>query len=166
MRIPKRKGEEQNNHSHDPFITKQKYNEIQEKINFLKNKHPQLAEEVKRLAELGDFSENAEYQLAKGKLRGLNQKILELENNLNHSQIINSPENNLSVQLGHTVTVLTNNKTKKYQLLGSNETNPSLGIISQNSPIGKALLGKKVGETFFIELRNGQKTIYQIIAID
>ena len=86
MRVPIRKGDPRLDKKIDPAMTEVKYHELQKKLDFWKRvKRPEEAEEVKRLALMGDFSENVGYQVAKGRLRGLNQRILDLENLLgNH----------------------------------------------------------------------------------
>ena len=130
----------------------------------MKTRYP-LAAEVSRLAELGDFSENVEYQLAKGKLRGVNSIISKLENQIKNAVIIKPKNNTGIVQLGNKVTVLVQNQQKTYRILGSAETNPKKGIISQNSPLGIALLGKKVGDTVDIGFK--EKIVeYKIIKIE
>lgn len=166
MRVPIRKAGNLPTIKVDYHITRKKYNELIKKIDYYKKTiRPRLATEVQRLAELGDFSENVEYQLAKGKLRGLNQKIDELENKINHAIIIETSQNNDQIRLGHTV-ILRNNtgKTFTFQILGATETNPSQGVISQHSPIGKALLGKKVNDQVIVQLPDRQIE-YQILEI-
>ena len=144
MRVPKRKPGKFSQLKPDPLMTKDKFNELEQKLKKLKNvSHPQAVEEVKRLAELGDFSENVEYQLAKGRLRGINNAILKIEYQLNNT-----------VQIGHTVTIESDKKQSTYLLLGSSETNPQKGIISHNSPIGAALIGHSVGDTIQAKLAN------------
>lgn len=165
MRVPIRKAGNLPSISIDYQITQEKYQELIDKLNHLKKfVHPQLSKEVQRLAELGDFSENVEYQLAKGKLRGLNQKIELLEKQINRAVIIENTGNNQTVKLGHTVTVKLNNREFTYRILGSTETNPGQGIISQHSPIGQALLGKKVNDQVIVQLPDRQ-LIYQILEI-
>lgn len=148
----------------DPMLTSEKAKELQDKLERLKNfSRPRAAEEVKRLAELGDFSENMEYQLAKGRLRGINEGILRLENQLKHAVLIPSQKQTDTVGIGHTVTI-TNGKTEKaYLILGSSETNPQQGIISHNSPLGAALLGHKIGDS--VKISNNE-TVYKIIKIE
>ncbi len=163
MRTLDRKSEKKSQLPADPMITKAKFLELQEKLDYLKTKaRPQTAAEVARLAEMGDFSENYAYQAAKGRLRGINNNILKLEHQLNRAVII-TPTNSDRVQVGHTVTVECDGKEKTFQILGSSETDPTRGIISQNSPIGSALLNKKIGDIVIITTN---KTIeYKIIAI-
>ncbi len=164
MRIPYRKPGKYSQMKSDPMLTSEKAKELQDKLERLKNfSRPRAAEEVKRLSELGDFSENVEYQLAKGRLRGINQGILTIENQLKHAKIISPQIQTDTIALGHKVTI-TNGKTEKtYLILGSSETNPQQGIISHNSPLGAALLEKKVGDT--VKIPNNETT-YKITKIE
>lgn len=146
-------------------MTKEKFVELEKKLKYLKSVQPAAAAEVSRLAELGDFSENAEYQLAKGRLRGLNDAIFRLGNQLKHAVIISPQPQTDAVQLGHKVTVAVAGKQKTYQILGSAETDPRQGIISQNSPLGAALLGRKAGEKFNIKLA-GKEAEFVVIKIE
>lgn len=165
MQVPYRKPGKYALIPKDPTMTEEKFLELQKKLERLLASRPAAAKEVSRLAELGDFSENVEYQLAKGKLRGINQRILEIEKQLNTADIIQKPQQNQRVELGHMVTVESDGKQKQYTILGSSETNPAQGIISQNSPIGAVLLGHKVGETVKIVLA-GKELKYQIMNIE
>jgi len=164
MQIPKRKPGKYTHRNLDPFITRKKFDQLTKKLKRLKEERPTLALEVGRLAELGDFSENVEYQLAKRKLRSTNRKILWLEHQLNHAKII-EPSSNGTVQIGSTVTVLVGTKQKGFQILGSAESNPDKNIISYSSPIGAALIGKKVGDTAAVHI--GEREIeYTLIDIE
>ena len=112
----------------------------------------------------GDFSENHAYQTAKGRLRSINQRILDIENHLKQANIIMAPKNNGAVDLGHFVTVAVGDKTRTYQILGSSETDPLRGIISNNSPIGAALMNHKVGD--IVKIKLADKLIeYKILEI-
>lgn len=116
------------------------------------------------MAELGDFSENVEYQLAKGRLRGINNSIERIENQLKQAEIIESPVGISAVQIGNTVVVESAGQQKTFLILGSTETNPLKGVISYSSPIGAALLGHAVGEIIKIAL-TGREVEYKIIEI-
>lgn len=161
MRIPYRKPGKFSQLRPDPMITEKKLLELQDKLARLKNTRPQAAAEVARLAELGDFSENAEYQMAKGRLRGINNSILNLEHQINQAQII-QPQQTDTIQLGSRVTVESKAGQKTYQILGSAETDPKKGIISHNSPIGSGLIGHRVGDLVTIKLEN-KEILYKII---
>ncbi|OGH77731.1 MAG: hypothetical protein A3G08_02875 [Candidatus Magasanikbacteria bacterium RIFCSPLOWO2_12_FULL_47_9b] len=145
-------------------MTPEKKTQLEKKLKTLKTlQRPQAASEVARLAELGDFSENVEYQLAKGRLRRINNNILRLEHLLNQAVIIAPPKGN-AIQIGHKVTITENGKTKIYHILGSEETNPEKGIISHRSPIGVALLGHKIGDIVEVGLP-GKTILYTIVQI-
>jgi transcription elongation factor GreA len=165
MQAPIRKYDKYPVAKSDPHITPEKFRELEIKLKKLKEvSRPREAEEVKRLALMGDFSENAGYQLAKGRLRGINQRILDIEDLLSRAEIIAPPPDNDRVGLGSFVTITSAGKTKTYQILGSAETNPLTGIISHNSPLGAALIGKKVGDSVTVQLTDQSKE-YKIIKI-
>lgn len=165
MRLPIRKPGQYTHLKPDQHLTEAKYNELKNKLARLKFNRPRAADEVKRLAEMGDFSENAAYQIAKGRLRGLNQRILEIEDQLKRSILIKPNKNIGLVQLGSKVTVETAGQEKTYLILGSSETNPGGGIISSRSPIGSALIGGRIGDRIKIKLTD-KETEYKIIRIE
>lgn len=165
MQVPIRKKETYIKPKPDPYLTESKFDDLKNKLEKLKSHtRPRAAEEVKRLAEMGDFSENVGYQVAKGRLRGLNQKIIEIEDHLKNAIIFRPNKNTQVIGLGHQVTLEINGQEKIYTILGSSETDPTAGIISHNSPIGAALLGHQVGEKIKIKLANKEKE-FRIIKI-
>ncbi len=165
MRVPIRKGSGPKKIIDSYEITPEKYDELKDRLEYWKKiKRPKEAMEVKRLAEMGDFSENAGYQLAKGRLRGLNQRIDDLENFLNKAEIIEK-NNNSIISVGNTVTLINeDNKEKIYTILGSVESDPFKNIISSTSPLGKALLGKKNNDQIEV-IVNGKTKKFVIIDI-
>jgi transcription elongation factor GreA len=165
MQLPIRKPGKYTHLKPDQHLTEAKFNELKNKLERLKFNRPRLAEEVKKYASDGDFSENAAYQIAKGKLRGTNQGILEIEDHLKRAVIIKPNKNSSMVQLGSSVTVNIDGKQKTFLILGSSETNPARGVISRNSPIGSALIGKKLGEQIKIKLAD-RIVEYKIIKIE
>ncbi len=165
MQTPYRKKETYIQPKADPHITPEKFAALSAKLKRMTEiDRPRLSQEVKHLASMGDFSENAGYQLAKGRLRGLNQRILDAEDLLKRAEIITPRQNNDLVGLGHSVTVEINGKIKTYKILGSTETDPLSGIISQSSPLGAALLGHKIGDIVSVAL-NDRTVEYKIINI-
>lgn len=166
MQLPIRKPGLYTHQKPDPNITLAKFTELKNKLERLKKfSHPKAADEVRRLAEMGDFSDNAAYSMAKGRLRGINQRILDIEDHLKRAIIIGSNGNSETIQLGSNVTIEAAGRQKTYQILGSAETNPVTGIISHNSPLGAALLGHRVGDKVII--KSASRTIeYQIIKIE
>ena len=165
MQVPTRKSGKYTNLKSDPYITKDKFFELKNKLEKLKLRQPKVISEVKRLAADGDFSENAAYQIAKGQLRGLNEHILEIEEHLKQAQIIKQRISHAQVGLGSRVTVFVSGQKKTYLILGSSETNPNKGIISRNSPLGLALMGRKLGERVKVILAN-KETEFKIIRIE
>ena len=167
MQVPKRKPGKYTHKPFDPLITQEKYDKLQKKLNRLeKVELPAAAKDMQRTSEFGDFSENVEYQLAKRRIRRINNSITKIRFQLDHSEIIPASQSgpDATVQIGSTVTIKINGKEKQLQILGSVETNPSKGIVSHSSPMGKALIGKKVGEV--AEVKVGERTIeYQILEV-
>lgn len=152
MQVPRRKLGRYTHVRLDPNVTPEKFDELKQELERLKTvKQPRAIVEVKRLAEMGDFSENAAYSIAKGRLRAINDRITELTEYLKHAVII-QPSQSGVVQLGSTVTVEISGKQKTYTILGSSETDPASGVISHKSPLGTALMGRRVGDTVEIQL--------------
>jgi len=166
MRVPIRKGGKYTYIKPDPYITSEKLAELKIELEKLKKHiHPQLASEVKRLALMGDFSENVAYQIAKGKLRGLNEKISKIEKQIASAQIIDTQNKADSAQIGALITLEFENNKKQYRILGSLETDPAKGVISYSSPLGQVLLDKKIGDS--VEIKLGDKSVkYKIIKIE
>ncbi|MFA6424396.1 MAG: GreA/GreB family elongation factor [Candidatus Magasanikbacteria bacterium] len=149
----------------DPMMTQDKFDELEDKLSqLMERSQPRAAAEVSRLAELGDFSENTEYQMAKGKLRGMNNAILRLSNQIEQAIIIPANLKKDTVQIGSNIVVESDDKQTTYQILGSSQTDPSKGIISHTSPIGSALLGHKTGDVVDIQLVN-KIVQYKIVRI-
>ncbi len=165
MRVPIRKLGKYAHLKPDPCITREKYKELEVKLERLKKKQPHARAEVKRLAADGDFSENAAYQMAKGRLRGLNQRVQDIEDHLKRAIIIESKNTSGVVQLGSFVTVKTGEKIKTYKILGSSETDPFNNTISHNSPIGSALMGSRMGDIVKVQLAD-KEVSYKIIKIE
>ena len=165
MQIPKRRSEQDNQSAKDYHITAAKAAEYKKEVERLsKVVRPRLSNEVAEHAKLGDFSENAAYQIAKGKLRGTNHRIMVLEDILNNAIIIPECVPGSCVQIGSKVTVEFNGQQKTFQILGSQETDPSRGIISHSSPIGSALIGHKGNDEVKVKV-NEHEIIYTILEI-
>lgn len=149
----------------DPILTKEKFKELKEKLEKLKKIQPTAAAEVSRLAELGDFSENVEYQMAKGRLRSINNNIIKLDNQLHAAIIVDGENKSGLVQVGSIVTVSVGGKEKVYKILGSVEADPKKGIISYNSPIGAALISHKTKDVVNVNLTD-KEVEYQILKVE
>ncbi|MFA6322055.1 MAG: GreA/GreB family elongation factor [Candidatus Buchananbacteria bacterium] len=165
MQVPIRKPGKYTFAKVDLNLTEEKFQELQAQLVSLKKNQPILAAEVKRLAEMGDLSENVGYSIAKGKLRGLNQKIIDLQDQINRVVIIKPQGNNETVQLGNKVYLNRQGQDLVFLILGSQETDPQKGIISHQSPIGAALMGRRVGETAKVKLKD-REIEYKITKIE
>lgn len=166
MQISKRKSDKINPTTTDPYLTAEKIKILEMELDkLIKFVRPRLSNEVAEHAKLGDFSENAAYQIAKGKLRGINHRMLEIEEILRTAIIIPACNDGNCVQIGSQVTIETNGAQKTYQILGSQETDPGSGRISHLSPIGAALNGHHENDEIEIEI-NDRKIKYKIISIN
>lgn len=161
MRVPTRRSDKVPRDDFDFKITLKKFERLKSTLKHLKDDiRPKEVAIVKELSTTGDYSENAGYQLAKAKLRRTNNRISKIEQIISKADIIEISKNNSTVQIGSTVELDLNGAIKKYQILGSAETNPSLGYISYSSPLGSLLLNKKVGDVFSLNDRE-----YRVIRI-
>ena len=146
-------------------MTREGADELQAELNNLIADRSAIADRIKSARELGDLAENAEYQSARADQEKNEARISELEHILQNLEIIRSPKGASSkVQLGSTVKLKNNGKTKEFQIVGTVEADPLEGKISDESPIGMSLMGKKVGEE--VEIRTPAETaVYQIAEI-
>lgn len=157
MQVPIRKPGKYTHLKPDPNLTEAKFEELKKKLERLKTvEQPKTITEMSRLAQDGDFSENAGYQIAKGKLRAINQLIHDLEDHLGRAVIINPNDERDTVQLGHLVTLDIQGVNVRYRILGSSETDPERGVISDRSPIGASLMGKKVNDVVRLKQGDGE----------
>ncbi len=146
-------------------LTKNGFKNLQNEYKqLIEKRRPVAIERLKKARAMGDLSENSEYFAAKEELAFVEGRVLEIEEILKNAQIIESNGNKNQVDVGVKVVVEVNGKKEEFQIVGEFEANPSQKRLSFTSPIGKALLGKKVGETVKIQIPVG-KTQYKIIAI-
>jgi transcription elongation factor GreA len=130
-----------------------------------KVRRPEVVARVSNARELGDLSENAEYQAARDELAFIDGRLEELEDILKKVQVIKDHTGVITnVDLGSTVTLEHKGKNEDYMVVGEWEADPIEKKISHASPLGKALLGKKVGENIEVEAPAG-KIIYTIISV-
>jgi len=142
-------------------LTKDGYNELKQELETIKkDKQPKAIERVARARDFGDLSENSEYHSAREDLAMIAGRIEELESLLNRAIIIRSRATQ-SVGLGSKVTVVNGKTTTTFIVVGEWEADPTQKKISHESPLGKALLGKKVNEQVEFEAPAG-KILYKI----
>lgn len=145
-------------------LTKEGVTELEQEVATLIAERGPIAERIKTAREFGDLAENAEYSAARQEQERTESRIAEIENILQNVKIIQKPKGDSKVQLGSTVKLKGNGKTKEFQVVGTVEADPMNGKISDESPIGQALLGKKEGES--VEIKTPADTIsYKIVDI-
>ena len=126
-----------------------------------------VAEKIKTARGFGDLSENSEYDEAKNEQAFIESRIAQLEAMLKHVRVIDNEDLNLdAVSVGSHVKIEDEDgDVDEYDIVGSTEADPMNGKISDESPVGAGLLGKKVGETAEIQLPNGATCVYKILEI-
>ena len=141
----------------DKFImTAEGYLEAETELNELKNvRRVEIIEAIKEARAQGDLSENADYDAARNEQAIVEAKIQELEYKLEHAEIIDNTDKNI-VNLGSTVTIsYDDGETEEYKLVGSMEADPFENKISNESPLGIALLKHKIGDVVEVASPNG-----------
>jgi transcription elongation factor GreA len=145
-------------------LTKEGIAELEAERTILLAKRPEIADAIKTARELGDLAENAEYQAARAEQEANDGRISEIEHILANVEVIKAPKGDSKVVLGSRVTLRNDGKSKEFQVVGTVEADPLNGKISDESPIGQALLGKKVGEA--VEIKTpADTTTYKIASI-
>jgi len=145
-------------------ITSDGQKELQNELITLKSRRGAVADKIAEARDFGDLSENAEYDAAREEQGLLETRIAEIEDILNNADVITSGPKAL-VGLGSRVDLKTDDKTVTYTIVGPVEANPLEGKISNESPIGLALFGRKVGDDATITTPKGSVT-YQIAQIN
>lgn len=145
-------------------LTQSGINELQAELDVLTAKRAGIADEIKTAREQGDLAENAEYQSARAEQDKNEARIAEIENIIQNVEVIQKPKGDSKVQLGSTVKLKGKTKNKQFQVVGTVEADPLNAKISDESPIGKALLGKKVGDKVEI-VTPAETTTYNIVEI-
>jgi len=142
------------------ILTREGYDKLVKELDYyISVRRNQVAEQIAIARGFGDLSENAEYDEAKNEQSRLEAKIAEMEKTLHNCIIVEDDEvDTETVGVGNAVTVNNMNlkKEQTYTIVGANETDPRNYKISSESPIGAALLGKKVGQTVIVEAPAGQ----------
>lgn len=140
----------------EQIITQDGYNKLKEEHDFLSTvRRKEIAERIERAKELGDLSENAEYSEAKD-AQALNEgRIMELSAILKNVTIVNKVSDSEHIVMGSKVTVKIDGKEKEYTIVSFNESDPLNGLISNESPLGLAFIGKRKGESVDVETPRG-----------
>lgn len=147
------------------FLTQKGLTDLQkEHDDLIKIKRPEVVERLAAAREMGDLSENAEYTAAREELAFIDGRIEELEQILKQVEVIEDHHGDKMVSLGSQVTLKVGGKQEVFTLVGEWEADPQQKTISHESPLGKALMGKSVGEDVEVEAPAG-KMVYTIVSI-
>ena len=154
----------------DVILTPEGLDKLKAEIEYLSNeKRREVAERIKEAREFGDISENSEYDDAKNEQAMLEARIAGLEDKLRSATVIDSSELSSDVvRVGSVVNVKDekSGKSHKYTIVGSTEADPSADRLSNESPVGKALLGAKRNDVVTVQLPNGKARELKITKID
>lgn len=147
------------------YVTAESLASLQSEYEKLKNKTiPDIARRIDEAKQQGDLSENAEYHQAREDMSWAQGRVLELDQILLNAQIIAKASDTKTVSFASTVTLKVNGKEKQYTIVGAQEVDVAKGYISNESPLGSALLGKKLKDKVEVATPAG-KQIYEIIQI-
>jgi transcription elongation factor GreA len=152
----------------DVILTPQGYESLKEELDLLRGeKRREVADRIRVAREFGDIAENAEYDDAKNEQAMLEHKIAQLEERLSHARVIDTGDVDTSVvSVGSVVRLrdLAAKQTVEYHIVGSAEANPAEQKLSNESPVGKAIMGRKKGETVEVAVPRG-KLKFKIMGI-
>ncbi|QUH27234.1 transcription elongation factor GreA [Serpentinicella alkaliphila] len=150
-------------------LTMKGLKKIEDELEYLKTvRRKEVAERIKQAIAFGDISENSEYDEAKNEQAQVEERIMKLENTLKKAKVVDEDDINLEiVSIGTKVQVkdLEFDEIVEYTIVGSSEADPYELKISNESPVGRSLLGKKVGDKVEIQIPDGV-TKYEVLKID
>ncbi|MCX6740256.1 MAG: transcription elongation factor GreA [Candidatus Parcubacteria bacterium] len=149
------------------YLTPEGLKKVEQEVHHLKTvRRREISSKIEDALKLGDISENAEYHEAKDEQGMLEARIRELEEIINNAVIIESTNGKKKcVSVGCTIEVKLDSDTKKFTIVGPSEANPSVGLISNESPIGQAFLGKKIGDSVDVQAPAGVIK-YKVLSIE
>jgi transcription elongation factor GreA len=149
-------------------LTPEGQQKLEEELHYLETtRRREVGERIKEAKEFGDISENSEYDDAKNEQAWVESRIIEINQILAHATIIASPKKNDKVVLGSKVELrdIESGEIHIYRVVGSAEANPAEMKISNESPVGQAIIGRKKGETVPVSLPSGKVLEYSIVSI-
>lgn len=146
------------------YLTPEKFKELEQELSALKTtKRKEVANNLEYARSLGDLSENAEYQEAREMQATVEDRIAVIENTLKTAEIVSDHRGDV-VSMGSSVTVDGPKGKQVFKIVGSEEVNTTEGRISNHSPIGGVLMGKKKGDTVSVSTPKGQMS-YKIVSV-
>ncbi|HJM42191.1 MAG: transcription elongation factor GreA [Nitrospinota bacterium] len=151
------------------YVTRKSWIELRERLAQVeKQVRIDMADEIKRAASFGDFSENAELDAAREKQQILTLEVQRLREKLNQAEIIDDLDIDASrVSIGTSVTLYDHGQKEeiKWTILGEDDSNPSGGVISYQSPLAKGLMGREEGDEVTVHLPGGHKA-FEIVSVE
>lgn len=148
------------------FLSKQKLEEFKKELSDLKTRgRREISERLRHAKEMGDLSENADYTAARDEQRLLEKRIGELTTMICEAVVIEKNQKSNEVKIGSTIKAKKDDKTFSFVIVSPEESQPSKGLISDKSPLGKSFLKKKVGETAEVNAPSGLMK-YKILRIE
>lgn len=146
------------------YISKEGIVKLEHELEYLRTtKRPETVERLEKAKEMGDLRENADYAEAKDELANIEMRVLEIQYMLKRAVIIEKGGSE-TITVGSHIKVQVNGKQKEFDIVGSREADPLAGKLSNESPIGIALMGKRVGDTAEVKVPAGmlQYTVLEI----
>ncbi len=141
------------------YLSKEKHTQLKDELDFLTRvKRKEIAEALEAAKSLGDLSENAEYHSAREAQAAMEERIMVIEEILKNAVIVGGKHDTDAVGVGAVVKVRCNEDEKTYTIVGSEEADVVAGKISNKSPLGEAMMGKKKGDAFEYTTPAGEKT--------
>lgn len=145
-------------HDDQTYLTADGLERLQAELRQLTTvRRREIADKIEHAKELGDLSENAEYHEAKDEQAFIEGRILELEAIVNNAHVVAAPTQSTRVSIGSSVRVTFDGNEKQFSIVGASESDPLHGRISNESPIGRALIGRTVGEEIDVQTPKGTK---------
>lgn len=147
------------------FVTPEGLKKLQEEYKELtEERRAEVVQRIQKARELGDLTENAEYTAAREEQARTEGRILELEAFLKKAEVVKKKKNCQQVGIGCRVKVHLEGQDQEFEIVGATEADPSQGKISHESPLGQALLGKKIGDKIKVAAPGGH-VVYKVLAV-
>ncbi|WP_202080159.1 transcription elongation factor GreA [Caldalkalibacillus salinus] len=147
----------------ETFVTEEGLEKLQEELEYLKTeKRKEVVERIKIARDFGDLSENSEYDAAKDEQAFVEGRITQLENMIRNAKIIEADDSPQGVvSMGKTIVIqeLPDGDKEEYTIVGSTESDPLSGKISNDSPMGQSLLGREIGEEVLVQTPGGEMKV-------
>lgn len=151
-------------------LSQTRLDQLKAELNYLQTvREKEVAEQIREARSFGDLSENSEYDEAKTEQGKLYSKIAEIQEIINNAEVIEVVVEEGAVNMGSKVTLqeVGETDTETYEVVGSQESDPRIGRISEDSPIGRAILGHKAGDEVEVPLPSGNEYLhFRIIAVE